>query len=748
MPSAKTVWGIDVGQCALKALKLQYRDGKLRALGFDVIEHAKILSQPDADEQALIRSALGKFLSRNSIKGSTLVISVPGQASFTRFIKLPPVEMRKIPEIVRYEARQQIPFNLEDVVWDYQTISAPSAGPREVEVGIFAMKRDIVADYVSDFLAMKIEPDLVQMAPVALYNYLRYDKKEGGGATILIDVGAENTNLVIADGDRVWIRNVPLGGNNFTQALCKEFKLPFSKAENLKRHAAESKHAREVFQAMRPVFGDLLTEVQRSIGYYTSLHRDSRVERVVALGNAFRLAGLTKFISQNLAVDVVKVEGFPSIEDAEAVSAPLFRENVLSFGVSFGLAIQGLGLAALSTSLLPPEILSSKVMKRKRPFFVAAGVVLLGAVGAFSYDQIATSGELAGRRDEVRKLSNDVSDLQKKNTAYQADFDKQKTALVEQQKKIAEVEGLIGGGDYACEVLRTVWDAWPYDKAWQNYDPWENSPPRSTLKIIEMLNVSMHYVPDVRAYSETSKGADVNALSVIGGPPPGPPPPGEPPPGEPPPGGAPAAGRAGAPGLLVEITGITPKTGNDGRLFVSDTLIDGPTGLRKCKRTIRLMTPGGQEEILAMMPATGVFRNQAEYQNYVQTTRAAKAKAATKAKGGKEEPDEPDVNKGDDFWFKAAWLVEIGPLKDFQRMQAFQEICAMAKALRLEDPRLIDPVRAKDLNAEALKEIDREAAKIARRWLVTRDDLSKIAAEGVTKEWPREVPGAPAAPPA
>ena len=447
-------------------------------------------------------------------------------------------------------------------------------------------------------------------------------------------------------------------------------------------------------------------------------------------------------------MDVVKVEGFPSIEDAEAVSAPLFRENVLSFGVSFGLALQGLGLAALSTSLLPPEILSSKVMKRKRPFFVAAGVVLLGAVGAFSYDQIATSGELAGRRDEVRKLSNDVSDLQKKNTAYQADFDKQKTALVEQQKKIAEVEGLIGGGDYACEVLRTVWDAWPYDKAWQNYDPWENSPPRSTLKIIEMLNVSMHYVPDVRAYSETSKGADVNALTVIGGPPPGPPPPGEPPPGEPPPGGAPAAGRAGAPGLLVEITGITPKTGNDGRLFVSDTLIDGPTGLRKCKRTIRLMTPGGQEEILAMMPATGVFRNQAEYQNYVQTTRAAKAKAATKAKGGKEEPDEPDVNKGDDFWFKAAWLVEIGPLKDFQRMQAFQEICAMAKALRLEDPRLIDPVRAKDLNAEALKEIDREAAKIARRWLVTRDDLSKIAAEGVTKEWPREVPGAPAAPPA
>ena len=48
MPSAKTVWGIDVGQCALKAIRLRWRDNRLQAVGFDVIEHAKVLSQPDA----------------------------------------------------------------------------------------------------------------------------------------------------------------------------------------------------------------------------------------------------------------------------------------------------------------------------------------------------------------------------------------------------------------------------------------------------------------------------------------------------------------------------------------------------------------------------------------------------------------------------------------------------------------------------------------------------------------------------
>jgi len=721
MPSTKTVWGIDVGQCALKALKLQWRDGKLRALGFDVIEHAKILSQPDADEQALIRSALAKFLSRNSIKGSTLVISVPGQASFTRFIKLPPVEMKKIPEIVRYEARQQIPFNLEDVVWDYQTISPPSAGPREVEVGIFAMKRDIVADYVSDFLAMKIEPDIVQMSPVALYNFLRYDRKDLKGATILIDVGAENTNLVIADGDRVWIRNIPLGGNNFTAALAKEFKLPFSKAENLKRHAAESKHARQVFQAMRPVFGDLLTEIQRSIGYYTSLHRDSRIESVVAMGNAFRLAGLTKFISQNLGVEVLKAESFPSLGDAEALGAPLFRENVLSFGVVFGLAIQGCGLATIGTSLMPPEILSAKVMRRKRPFFVAAGVAVLGAVGCFGYDQVTTYRQLAGGASEVTKLRRAVDGLTSENQAQQVKFEEQKKLLVAEQAKIGGIEKLVDNEDYAYEVLRTVWEAWPYAKDFENYDSKQNKPPRSTLGIIEMLSLTGHYVPDVRAYSEMGVGAPAAAPAP------------EAPPAE---GGAPAARPAlgGMPGMLVEIFGITPRTGQDGLKFVSETLI---AGLKRCKRTVQIPTPGADREVLAKMPLTGVFRNQPDYQDFAPRTAPA-------VPGQPAAPAQPQVDKGDDFWFKAQWVVEVGPLRDDQRRQVFSEILAITRKYGLEDCRKICPTEAeaKALEPEKLKELDREATALAQQWLIARDELARVAAEGVIKDWSKE--GAPA----
>ena len=652
MPNTRNVWGIDVGQCALKALQLRWRDNKLQAVSFDVIEHAKILSQPDADEQQLIRSALSKFLSRNSVRGATVVVSVPGQASFTRFIKLPPVESRKIPEIVRYEARQQIPFNLEEVIWDYQTMSAASAGPREVEVGIFAMKKDIVADYVSDFLAMKIEPDIVQMSPVALYNYLRYDRTEAGGATILIDVGAENTNLVIADGERVWVRNVPLGGNNFTQALCKTFKLQFSKAENLKRHAAESQHARKVFEAMRPVFGDLLTEIQRSIGYYTSLHRDSRIERVIALGNAFRLSGLRKFLSQSLGVEVEKLETFNSLSNAEAISAPLFRENVLSFGVAFGLAVQGLGIGAIRTSLLPPEILTNKILRRKRPYFVAAGACLVAAVACFSYNEVKTFGELSGGAGEVTGYQAAMKQIADENGKLKTQFDEQKAALLAEQKKLGQFQGLVANESYVYDLLHDLWGALPNDPQYAMWTP-KTGVPRSELNQVEVIKMILTYVPDVTQYSQFAhpgKPGDEGSVTVVAGEeetPPAAPTPGSPPTPAPAPVAAPTAK---VPGILIRIDGICPKGGKDGDDYVNATFIKA---LRENLRTVALNTTQGVE-VLANIRLTGMFRAQPSYADYAPPP-APKAAAGTTA------PPAPAeyVDKGPDRWFEAEWVVHM-----------------------------------------------------------------------------------------
>src|SRR6516162_8243705 len=242
------VWGIDIGQCALKAIRLEMADGEVVATAFDYVEHPKILSQPDADPDQLIREALEKFLSRNNLRGDTVAISVPGQSGLARFVKLPPVEEKKITDIVRFEAKQQIPFNLEEVVWDYQKIGSgvvTDGFAMETEIGLFAMKRDMVARYLQHFREVGVEVHVVQMAPLALCNFVAYDLLGKGApgeepvgehpakhCVVALDIGADASNLVITDGEKViWQRPIPLGGNHFTRALTKDLKLTFAKAE-------------------------------------------------------------------------------------------------------------------------------------------------------------------------------------------------------------------------------------------------------------------------------------------------------------------------------------------------------------------------------------------------------------------------------------------------------------------------------------------------------------------------------------
>jgi len=417
MASGQAVWGIDMGKCALKAVRLRLAaESKVELLATDYIAHAKVLTQPDANRDELIASALEKFLSRNDISNDQVVVSVPGQHTLARFSKLPPLEEKKIPDIVRYEADQQIPFDIDEVVWDYQTFREEDSP--EIEVGIFAMKRELIRSYLMHFENAGIEPVIVQASPLALYNGAAYEGLIDEGATIILDIGAENTDLIVATPWSLWTRTIPLGGNNFTDALVKSFKLSFSKAEHLKVTATSSKYARQVFQAMRPIFADLVQELQRSIGFYTSTHRDTQPGRCLAMGAAFKLPGLQKYLQQNLSLRVKRPEKFRMMEASSAASAPQFAENVLSFGVAYGLAVQGLGQGKVSSNLLPPEIAKQAVWRKKRPFFGAAAACLLlatGVVWARYFTDIgairATKGDPPARMDAARAAEVIESDL-------------------------------------------------------------------------------------------------------------------------------------------------------------------------------------------------------------------------------------------------------------------------------------------------------------------------------------------------
>ena len=437
MARVKSVWGIDIGQCALKAIKLRADgDNPPQVEAFEVVEHSNVLSQPDVDARALIQASLEEFLQRVDVSDSEVAVSVLGQSSFTRFVKLPPVEQKKIPDIVRFEAEQQIPFPIEEVTWRYQCFQDPDSP--EVEAGIFAMKQVDVAEMLSYFVQADMEVDLVQMAPLALYNFMMADGQIAtDGATMLADVGADKTHLIVSDGHGIWTRTIQIGGNNFTEALVKSFKLSFPKAEKLKRTAASSKYARQIFQVMRPVFADLVQEIQRSIGYYTSLHRESRFKQLVGMGNGFRLPGMQKYLEQNLNMPVTQVRKFNQLE-APQVETPgeKFSEHVLSFGVAYGLAIQTLGRGVITTNLLPGAIIKKRLWAKKKPWFAVAAAALVLACGLFVFRGIADMKQL-----QAAQLKRNLAEAQligKRLQSWKNEANKIDTNLESKEKRIRE----------------------------------------------------------------------------------------------------------------------------------------------------------------------------------------------------------------------------------------------------------------------------------------------------------------------
>ena len=401
MAKSDAVWGIDIGNAGIKALRCRPSEDaeQIEAIAFDYIEYPKILTQPGADPIELVSEALKQFQSRNNVRGDRVAIAVPGQNGLARFIELPPVETKQIPQIVLYEARQQIPFDLDDVIWDYQALGGGGEEIEgfalETEVGLFAMKKEQVYRAIEPYQSAGVEVEFVQLTPLALYNCIAfdrfqqalqedYDPEDPPDYTIVLSMGTDATDLVVTNGHRVWQRSIPLGGNHFTRALTKEMKLTFAKAEHLKKNAAAAEDPKAVFQAMRSVFNDLVTEIQRSIGYFTSINRNAKVGGMVALGNAMKLPGLRRYLAQNLGFEVERIESFTGLTGEEVASVPAFRENIGAFGVAYGLAVQALGKSALQTSLLPPELVQQRMIRNKKPWAVAAAaIILLGCTLSF-----------------------------------------------------------------------------------------------------------------------------------------------------------------------------------------------------------------------------------------------------------------------------------------------------------------------------------------------------------------------------
>ena len=586
-------WGIDIGKCALKAVRcrLSSEPRKVTAEAFDYVEYPMLLTQPEADPVELVRAALQEFLGRNDLKGDRVAVSVPGQSGLAKFIKLPPIEAKKIPDIVKYEARQQIPFPLEQVVWDWQRLAGgieEGGFVIDAEVAVFAMKREQVYKALAPLTQAGIEVDVLQLAPIALANMVMFDQlpdpatvdpDQPPASIVLVSMGVDATDLVITNGMRIWQRSIPIGGSTFTKALVQGMKMTFAKAEHLKRNAARAEDPKTVFKVMRPVFNEFAAELQRSLNYFTGTDRTATIGKVLLLGNATKLRGLTDFVGKQLGLEVQRLETFRGLEGPGVLGAPAFRENRLAFGTAYGLALEGSGAPGIRTNLLPREIIQERIVEAKKPWALGAAVGLMAAAAIsflgmyFAWTSFAPStyASAFARADGVKTQSQAaVSALDEVRL-------KRDAAITEQQALLAIEDRRF----QSLDMLRAVQSLLPRDPAGKVP---ENPADRYELHV---TSLDCQYFPDLatwfagvqqqwaetHATDEVAEGDEAAAAPAEGEAAPAPAADGD----------APAAAGPTGPGWVVQLTGYhyhneDHHKPDEAAQFVRSTIVKGLLG--------------------------------------------------------------------------------------------------------------------------------------------------------------------------
>ncbi len=410
MAKSKTAWGIEIGQYAIKAIQLEATGKGLKVVDFVVIPHDIVLTSPEVrsggEEGALSKGAtilemsLAQLATQKKLEGKNVVISYTwvtqrGSADrgIARFASLPPVEKQsEIAGLVRYEAEQQIPFALTDVEWDYHAFRSDDAP--EVQTGIFAIRAESLEEFlalVSDKLG--ISPTAVTLSPIALYNALAYDRDiiESAKPTVLLDIGTSSTDLVVADGERCWMRTFPIGGHDFTEAIVRQLEdkaaergmsidQAYRQADDRKQKSATSEDQKSILGAMKPVFGDLIGDIQKSLAFYQQNNKGTKFGEIVGLGSTFKIPGLRKYLGMQLQLEIERIEKFKKI-GVEGPQSAKFGEHAVSLSVAYGLALQGLGLAPVEINLLPTSKLRQQIWASKTRWFAGAAAIGCAAGG-------------------------------------------------------------------------------------------------------------------------------------------------------------------------------------------------------------------------------------------------------------------------------------------------------------------------------------------------------------------------------
>ncbi len=417
MFASNRVLALNVGASKLVLAEFVIRNGQLPQLTQYGIAELGIEVDSETDASAYIVAGIRDLMRERGIRPAPLLMTLSGQAVFPRYVRLPSVARDKIQQMIQYEAEQNVPFPISEVVWDYQLVGNADVG--EQNVMIVAVKTENVTELTDCVLSAGLTPEIVDVAPMALFNCVRYNYPDLTGCTMVLDVGARSTNLIFIEQDRIFSRSIPVAGNAITQELAKSFQLSFKEAEELKRQHAmvalggvyamtDDEVADRVSKVVRNVITRLHAEVNRSINFYRSQQNGTPPQRVLLTGGTSTMPHMDTFFREKLRVEAEYLNPFINVTVGGRADPEKAAVDFHQLGEVVGLALRRATHCPIEINLMPPTLVKQRIFRRRLPFFGIAAAAIVAVLLTLSLQAGQTLRLYIRQRGAVERRVADI----------------------------------------------------------------------------------------------------------------------------------------------------------------------------------------------------------------------------------------------------------------------------------------------------------------------------------------------------
>ena len=455
MLNTKSFLAIDFGAGSLKLAEFEVNEaGGLRLKQY-ALKSLGAEGAQEATREATVLKALQQLLAEKGVKARNVNVCAPGFHVFSKFVKLPPVDAGKVTQIIQYEAQQNVPFPLEEVVWSYQILGSTAGG--ELEVLLVAIKADIVEGLFRVTESSGLRLQLTDVSPAALCNAFRYNYGDLEDCTMLLDIGAKTSNLLFFEKGKVFSRSINLGANSITQDFANESKLKFDAAEKLKIEEGfvslggayeepENQHQAAISKIARQFMTRLHIQVNQTMQFYRGQQGGSALQRLFLSGGASVMPYTAQFFAEKLNVPVEYFNPLRNVQLDPAINLEELARVAHSLGEVVGLGLRNLAHCPVELNLMPATTLRWQRFNQKKPYFIATVFSLVAVVAAmaFLFDKLAVV-----KTDVLATVIKDVEP----EKAKEVQFKTAHSSLKKTKDEVAQVVTWMGDRFYWVDVL-------------------------------------------------------------------------------------------------------------------------------------------------------------------------------------------------------------------------------------------------------------------------------------------------------